>query len=67
MAHLVTPFLLAKRNSQPRELDRRARWGILLVGIAYSILGQNKFWERYVPGWRIALSIIFFLLAGLLS
>jgi len=48
-------------------LDRRARWGILLVGIAYSILGQNKFWERSVPGWRITLSIIFFLLAGLLS
>jgi protein-S-isoprenylcysteine O-methyltransferase Ste14 len=63
----MTPFLLAKRNSQPRELDRRARWGILLVAIAYSILGQNKFWERSVPGWRIALSIIFFLLAGLLS
>jgi len=63
----MTPFLLAKRSSQPRELDRRARWGILLVGIAYSILGQNKFWERSVPGWRITLSIIFFLLAGLLS
>jgi protein-S-isoprenylcysteine O-methyltransferase Ste14 len=63
----MTPFLLAKRNSQPRELDRRARWGILLVAIAYSILGQNKFWERSIPGWRIALSIIFFLLAGLLS
>jgi protein-S-isoprenylcysteine O-methyltransferase Ste14 len=63
----MTPFLIAKRNSEPRELDRRARWGILLVAIAYSILGQNKFWERSVPGWRIALSIIFFLFACLLS
>ena len=59
--------MFAKRNSQPRELDRRTRWGILLLAIAYSILEQNKFWERSVPGWGIALSIIFFLLAGLLS
>ena len=64
----MTPFLLAKRNTQPaKEVDRRARWGVLLVGIAYVMLWQNKFWERSLPAWRIGLSIIFLLLAGLLS
>ena len=64
----LTPFLLVKRNTQPaRKLDRRARWGVLLVAIAYSMLWQNKFWERSPQAWRIALSILFFLLAGLLS
>ncbi len=64
----LTPFLLAKRNTQPaRKLDRRARWGVLLVAIAYSMLWQNKFWERSPEAWRIALAIAFLLLASLLS
>jgi protein-S-isoprenylcysteine O-methyltransferase Ste14 len=64
----LTPFLLAKRNSGPaKKLDRRARWGILLVGIAYSLLWQSKFWETPPQAWRVALSIFFFFLASLLS
>ena len=64
----VAPFLLAKRSPAPaRNLDRRARWGILLVAIAYSILWQTKFWERPLPGWRVATSTAFFLVAGVLS
>jgi protein-S-isoprenylcysteine O-methyltransferase Ste14 len=64
----LTPFFLAKRNTQPaKDLDRRARWGVLLVAIAYSMLWQSKFWERSLPGWRAALSIFLLLFAGLLS
>src|SRR5258707_10703963 len=64
----LTPFFLAKRNTErPKELDRRARWGILLVVVAYSILWQSKFWERSPPVWRVALALLFLLLAGLLS
>src|SRR5258708_27529711 len=64
----LTPFFLAKRNTErPKELDRRARWGILLVVVAYSMLWQSKFWERSLPVWRGALAILFLLLAGLLS
>src|SRR6266404_7779346 len=64
----LTPFFLAKRSTErPKELDRRARWGILLVVIAYSMLWQSKFWERSLPVWRVALAILFLLLAGLLS
>ena len=62
------PFVVSKRNTAPaKELDRRARWGILLVGIAYTLLWQGKFWGRSVESWRIALGILFFLLAALLS
>jgi protein-S-isoprenylcysteine O-methyltransferase Ste14 len=64
----VLPFFLAKRSTGPaQELDRRARWGIALLAVAYSILWQNKFWERSLPGWRVAISILFLLLASLLS
>ena len=64
----LIPFFLVKRNSaKPEKRDRRARWGIALVAIAYSILWQSKFWERSLPVWRIALSVSFLLLAGLLS
>jgi protein-S-isoprenylcysteine O-methyltransferase Ste14 len=64
----LTPFLLAKGNTRPAEkLDRRARWGILLVAIAYSILWQNHFWERPLQIWRAMLSIFIFVLGGILS
>jgi protein-S-isoprenylcysteine O-methyltransferase Ste14 len=64
----LTPFFLFKRSAgSAKEIDRRARWGVLLVAIAYSMLWQSKFWERPLEGWRIALSILFFLLAALLS
>src|SRR5262249_32391242 len=49
------------------KLDRRARWGILLVAVAYSLLWQNRFWQRPLPGWRIVFSILFFALGGVLS
>jgi protein-S-isoprenylcysteine O-methyltransferase Ste14 len=64
----VTPFLLARRNAQPaKEIDPRARWGILLVVLAYCILWQSKFWERSPSVWRLTLSVLFLLLACLLS
>jgi protein-S-isoprenylcysteine O-methyltransferase Ste14 len=64
----VMPFLLLRRNTGPAaKLDRRARWGILLVAIAYSLLWQNRFWERPLPGWRVPLSILLFTLAAVLS
>lgn len=62
------PFFLAKQNTQPaKEVDRRARWGILLVAVSYTILWQTKFWLRPLSAWRLSLSILFLLLACLLS
>jgi protein-S-isoprenylcysteine O-methyltransferase Ste14 len=64
----LAPFLLIKRNAQaPQKLNPRARWGILLVFVAYSLLWQNSFWARPLSGWRVAFSIIFLGLAALLS
>jgi protein-S-isoprenylcysteine O-methyltransferase Ste14 len=64
----LMPFFLVKRNSgKPEKLDRRARWGIVLEGLAYSFLWQSKFWARAPEDWRTAVSVFFFVLAGLLS
>ena len=64
----MTPFFLAKRNTEAAaEVDRRARWGVLLEAISYAMLWQSKFWAQPLPGWRIALSVLFFVFAGLLS
>jgi protein-S-isoprenylcysteine O-methyltransferase Ste14 len=64
----LTPFLLIKRNRAPgAKLDRRARWGVLLEALAYSMLWWGNFWTRSPQPWRITISVFFLLLAGLLS
>ena len=64
----VAPFLRTLRGlARPKSLDRRARWGILLVAVAYSILWQGKFWARQPSTARLVTSIAFFLLAAVLS
>ena len=62
------PFPLAGWNfKSPAKVDRRARWGIALEAIGYSLLWQGNFWARSPENWRIALSILFFLLACIFS
>jgi protein-S-isoprenylcysteine O-methyltransferase Ste14 len=62
------PFVLARRGGEAaKQLDRRARWGILLQACAYAILWQNAFWTRSPQLWQIAVSFVFFLLACFLS
>lgn len=64
----VAPFFLIKRGGgSAQKVDRRARWGILLQGIAYAILWQNSFWTRATPPWRLSLGVVFLALAGVLS
>ncbi len=64
----TAPFLLAMRKRRALvQIDRRARWGLLLYAVAYSMLWQSKFWERSLPLWRAALSVLFFILACTLS
>jgi protein-S-isoprenylcysteine O-methyltransferase Ste14 len=64
----VTPFFLARgKTPSAQQVDRRARWGILLVGVAYAIVWQGPFWTRSLPLWRTPVSAVFLLLAGLLS
>lgn len=62
------PFLRVRRRSdQPKEMDSRARWGVVLVAVAYSILWQNSFWTRPLPPWRLAASVALLLFAVVLS
>src|SRR6266478_9400900 len=64
----LTPFLRAKQSEKPaKQVDRRARWGILLVAVAYALLWQGRFWERSPRPWQVVLSIVLFVLASLLS
>jgi len=64
----MTPFFLIKKTrSAPQKLDRRARWGIVLQGVAFFLVWQGPFWTRSPEGWRLALSIVFFALAVALS
>ena len=62
------PFLLIKRNTAaPQKLDPRARWGILLVVLADTLLWQNSFWARPLSVWRLGSSLFFLALAALFS
>jgi len=64
----LAPFVLARRSSQQaQKVERRARWGMLLVAIAYSLIWQGHFWERPLPLWRLAPSILILVLACILS
>jgi protein-S-isoprenylcysteine O-methyltransferase Ste14 len=64
----MTPFFLIKRGGgRAEKVDRRARWGIVLEGVAYSLLWQSRFWERSPELWRVVLSVSFLFLASLLS
>jgi protein-S-isoprenylcysteine O-methyltransferase Ste14 len=64
----VMHFFLVRRNPGPPEkIDPRARWGILLIAVAYALLWQGSFWARAPGVWRTPASIFFFALASLLS
>jgi protein-S-isoprenylcysteine O-methyltransferase Ste14 len=64
----LAPFFLIQRKAEtPEKLDRRARWGLVFQGLAYSLLWQNKFWASSPEDWRTVFSASFFILAGLFS
>jgi protein-S-isoprenylcysteine O-methyltransferase Ste14 len=62
------PFFRVNRQKQPaKRLDKRARWGILLVGLSYGLLWQGQFWKHPPRIWQFALSALFFAFGALLS
>jgi protein-S-isoprenylcysteine O-methyltransferase Ste14 len=63
----VSPFAARFNFKDAQTVDRRARWGILLELVAYSMLWQGSFWTRSPEAWRMATSVIFLTLANLLS
>jgi len=62
----MSAFLSRKRAPAARQINKRARWGILLEGVAFAVLWQGQFWERD-PGWRVIPAILLLLLAAVLS
>jgi protein-S-isoprenylcysteine O-methyltransferase Ste14 len=60
-------FLIARASTPPQTRDPRARWGIVLQGIAYSLLWQSAFWQRAVAGSQVFASSCLFAVASLLS
>jgi len=64
----LAPFFVIKRDTPKAErLDRRARWGVLCMLVAYSALWQSRFWERSPHDWQVVLSVFCFVFAILLS
>jgi protein-S-isoprenylcysteine O-methyltransferase Ste14 len=64
----VAPFFSRQKSQAPTaKLDRRARWGILLQAIAYTLLWQSPFWAHRPQLWRVIVSIICFALGPILS
>jgi protein-S-isoprenylcysteine O-methyltransferase Ste14 len=62
------PFALARWNRKsPQIQDRRARWGMLLEVVGYTLVWQGHFWLRPLLVCRLAVSIFFFVLASVLS
>lgn len=61
------PFFLMKQDGgKPRQLDRRARWGMLLQGVAFALVWQPRW--RISPGiGRLVLASTLFVLALTLS
>ncbi len=63
-----TPFLVNRFNFKaPQTVDRRARWGIFLEFVAFTLLWQGPFWMRSPEAWQVAISVLFLGLANLLS
>jgi protein-S-isoprenylcysteine O-methyltransferase Ste14 len=62
------PFVSANKGTSPAKIvDRRSRWGMLLQFAAFALIWQGHFWERSLRNWHLAMSVICFVLAALLS
>jgi protein-S-isoprenylcysteine O-methyltransferase Ste14 len=63
-----TPFVIAHRKTTSAStVDKRARWGILLQFVAFTLLWQGHFWLRQLATSRLAVCVVSFGLAIWLS
>jgi len=60
-------FLIKQKGGKPQTLDRRARWGIFLQGIAYFIVWQPTFWAPSRASWRLPVALVFLIMGPLIS
>lgn len=62
----LLPFLLRKRAKRAQQINKNARWGILLEGIGFGLVWQGRFWERD-PGWKMTPAVLLLAGAAMLS
>ena len=63
-------FLLAaarQPGGRPAKLDRRARWGMPIIAVAYALVWQGNFWLRSPGSLRIVTALLLFTVASVLS
>jgi protein-S-isoprenylcysteine O-methyltransferase Ste14 len=64
----MIPFFLIRRGRPTAStIDRRARWGIGVQVVAFSLVWQGRFWLRQPAVWRIWVSAVLLGLAALLT
>jgi len=56
-----------RKAKRPAKLDRRARWGIPFITVAYALVWQGSFWTRSPGRWRMAASLLPFAAASVLA
>jgi protein-S-isoprenylcysteine O-methyltransferase Ste14 len=62
------PFVPAHQKTPGATVvNRSSRWGVLLQFAAFTLLWQGHFWTRSLPWWRLAVSVVLFVLAIVLS
>ena len=59
-------FLSRKRATVARRINKQARWGIVLEGVAFALIWQGRFWER-TPGWKLLPALLLLVAAAVLS
>jgi len=63
-------FIIASfKRKTPRaaKVDRRARWGMVLIAAAYAFVWQGEFWTRSPGPWRLTASLLLFAVASVLA
>ena len=64
----LTPFVRATWGGRSlARRDKRARWGLVLECAGVVQMLQARFWSASPAGWRVAASVMSFVLANLLS
>jgi len=64
----LAPFVLAgKPKAQAAQVNRSARWGMLLQALAYAVVWQGSFWMSALPVWRLIASVVLLVVAVVLS
>jgi len=69
LAWMIRFIIASFRRKTPRaaKVDRRARWGMVFIAVAYALVWQGNFWTRSPRLWRIVASVLFFLVASVLA